>query len=173
MSMKIMIYHARECDPKKCTALRLSRSGKAKVVFRIEELPRGGILLDPFAEKALSREDAETAKKYGLIAFDCSWKKISQIAKLKKWFRPRSLPYLLAANPTNYGKPTVLSTAEAIAAALIIFGERKLAEDILAGFKWGSVFLELNSEPLEAYRAAKNSSEIIQAQNQFIPQDLK
>ncbi|MBC7219409.1 MAG: DUF367 domain-containing protein, partial [Hadesarchaea archaeon] len=92
--MKIVVYHAKECDPRRCTALRLSRFGKVKIVFRLEELPRGGILLNPFAEKALSKEDAETAEKYGLIAFDCSWKKIQQLANVKNWFRPRSLPYL-------------------------------------------------------------------------------
>ncbi|MEM3514025.1 MAG: DUF367 family protein [Candidatus Hadarchaeum sp.] len=171
MSMQITVYHARECDPKRCTALRLCRAGKVEIVFRVEELPRGGVLLTPFAEKALSKEDAELARKYGLIAFDCSWKKIDQVSRVKNWFRPRSLPYLLAANPTHYGKPTTLSTAEALAAALFIFGEKEKANEILAGFKWGPVFLELNREPLEAYSRAKNSAEIVEAQKQFIPHD--
>lgn len=167
--MKIVVYHAKECDPRRCTALRLSRFGKVKIVFRLEELPRGGILLNPFAEKALSKEDAETAEKYGLIAFDCSWKKIQQLANVKNWFRPRSLPYLIAANPIHYGKPTILSTVEALAAALFIFGEKERAKEILAGFKWGSAFLELNRELLEAYSKAKNSVEIVEIQKQFMP----
>lgn len=171
VSMRIIVYHARECDPKRCTALRLGRSGKVKIVFRIEELPRGGVMLNPFAKKALSKEDAETAQRYGLIAFDCSWKKIEQVNKVKNCFRPRSLPYLIAANPTHYGKPTTLSTAEALAAALFIFGKEEKAEEILAGFKWGSVFLELNRTPLEAYRKAKNSAEVVEAQKQFMPQN--
>ncbi|MGC8816533.1 MAG: DUF367 family protein [Candidatus Hadarchaeum sp.] len=169
--MRIVVYHARECDPKRCTALRLGRSGKVEIVFGFEDLPRGGVLLNPLAEKALSKEDAEAAGRYGLIAFDCSWKKINQITKVKNWFRSRSLPYLIAANPTHYGKPTILSTAEALSAALFILGEKERAQEILAQFKWGPVFLELNRDPLEAYNTAKDSAEIIEAQKQFIPQD--
>jgi pre-rRNA-processing protein TSR3 len=81
----------------------------------------------------------------------------------------RSLPYLVASNPTHYGKPTTLSTAEALAAALFILGYRERARDILAGFKWGPTFFELNREPLEAYAAATNSAEVVDAQRQFMP----
>ncbi|MGQ9788639.1 MAG: DUF367 family protein [Candidatus Hadarchaeaceae archaeon] len=169
--MKIIVYHAKECDPKKCTALRLSRSGKVKIVFRIEELPREGIILNPLAEKALSREDAETTEKSGLIVVDCSWRKIQQLNNVKNMFRPRCLPYLIAANPTNYGKPTILSTAEALAAALFILGKEERAKEILAGFKWGPVFLELNREPLEAYSKAKNSAEMVEIQKIFLPSE--
>jgi len=167
--MKIAVYNVRECDPKKCTALRLSRLGKVHAVYRLSELSRGAVLLDPFAEKALSKEDTETARRQGLVAFDCSWKKIEQISKIKKWFEPRSLPYLIATNPTHYGKPTILSTAEALAAALFILGEKETAKNLLGDFKWGPVFLELNKEPLEAYAKASNSAEIVEAQNQFMP----
>ncbi|MBC7219767.1 MAG: DUF367 domain-containing protein, partial [Hadesarchaea archaeon] len=99
----------------------------------------------------------------------CSWKKIQQLANVKNWFRTRSLPYLIAANPIHYGKPTILSTVEALAAALFIFGEKERAKEILAGFKWGSAFLELNRELLETYSKAKNSVEIVEIQKQFMP----
>ena len=168
MGMKITVYNARECDQRKCTAFRLHRLGRIHMVFRQSDLPRRAILLDPFAEKALSREDAETARRYGLVALDCSWKMIEPLSDIKKWLEPRSLPYLIAANPTHYGRPTILSTAEALAAALFIFGERGMASDILGDFKWGPVFLELNREPLEAYADAKNSSEVVAAQDQFM-----
>lgn len=169
--MNITVYNARECDPKKCTALRLHRFGKIRMVFKQGAIPRGAILLDPFAEKALSKEDAGTARRYGLVALDCSWKQIKQISKIKRWLEPRSLPYLIAANPTHYGRPTILSTAEALAAALFIFGEKEMASDILGDFKWGPVFLDLNREPLEAYAKAANSSEVVDAQLQFMQQE--
>lgn len=171
--MKLIVYNARECDPKKCTAIRLHRLGKIQMVFKLRDLPSGSILLDPFAEKALSREDAEIAEKHGLAALDCSWKKIKQASRFGKMLRPRSLPYLIAANPTHYGRPTILSTAEALAAAIFIMGNEEAAKDILGHFKWGPVFLELNREPLETYANATNSAEVVAAQELFIQSKKK
>ena len=169
--MKLIVYNARECDPKKCTAMRLHRFGKIQMVFQPQELPKNAILLDPFAERALSGEDAEIARKQGLVALDCSWKQIEQISRIRTRMVPRALPYLVAANPTHYGRPTTLSTAEALAAALIILGDKTRAEEILNKFKWGPTFLELNHEPLEAYARAKDSTEIVILQRQFMPQE--
>jgi len=76
---------------------------------------------------------------------------------------------LVAANPTYYGRPTILSTAEALAAALFILGERSRAKEILSIFKWGPTFLELNHEPLEAYANADDSTEVVALQRQFMP----
>ncbi len=168
MFMRLIVYNTKECDPKRCTAIRLNRMGKISMVFRRRDISRGAILLDPLADKALSREDKEIAERHGLAALDCSWKQIEQILKIEKRLEPRSLPYLVAVNPTHYGRPTVLSTAEAIAAALFILGAGALASDILERFKWGPVFLKINKEPLEAYSKAKNSLEVVAAQKNFV-----
>lgn len=167
--MELVVYNARECDPKRCTATRLHRAGKIKMVYSLRELPSRAVLLDPFAEKALSRADAETAKTRGLVALDCSWKQIREISSLRRRMEPRALPYLVATNPTYYGRPTTLSTAEALAAALFILGDKAHAKEILNRFKWGSTFFELNHEPLEAYANAKDSTEVVALQRQFIP----
>lgn len=167
--MELVVFNARECDPKKCTTMRLHRFGKIQMVFQPRDLPNGAVLLDPFAEKALSKGDVEVAGQRGLVALDCSWKQIEQISRLRKRMLPRSLPYLVAANPTYYGRPTILSTAEALAAALFILGERGRAREILGIFKWGPTFLELNHEPLEAYANAKDSTEVVSLQRQFMP----
>jgi len=127
-------------------------------------------LLDPFAERALSGEDAEIARKQGLVALDCSWKQIEQISRIRARMVPRALPYLVAANPTYYGRPTTLSTAEALAAALFILGDEARAKEILNIFKWGPAFLDLNREPLEAYAHAKDSTEVVALQRQFMSQ---
>ena len=137
------------------------------MVFRPRDLPGGAILLDPFAPRALSRKDLDVAKR-GLVALDCSWKRIGQISRIRARMVPRALPYLVAANPTHYGRPTTLSTAEALAAALYILGEPALAKRILEGFKWAPAFLELNREPLEAYARAGNSAEVVELQRQFM-----
>ena len=167
--MELIVYNARECDPKKCTAVRLHRAGKIRMVYKLGDLPSDAVLLDPFSEKALSKADATAAETYGLAALDCSWKKIREIEGLRKRMVSRSLPYLVAANPTYYGRPTTLSTAEAIAAALFILGNRERANEILTGFKWGKTFFELNREPLEAYAGASDSGEVVAAQRQFMP----
>jgi pre-rRNA-processing protein TSR3 len=139
------------------------------MVYKLAELPVGAILLDPLAERALSKADADVARERGIVALDCSWKKIEQIVNIRRKMMPRSLPYLVAANPTYYGRPTILSTVEALSAALFILGEPVRAEEIIRIFKWGPTFLELNREPLEAYASAADSNEIVSIQEQFMP----
>ena len=78
------------------------------------------------------------------------------------------LPFLIAGNPINFGKPTKLSTVEALAAALYIAGFKDRSLNLLSKFKWGSTFLNLNSKRLDKYAQAKNSTEIIQFQTEFI-----
>lgn len=167
--MKLFVYHAEECDPEKCTGLRLKRMEKAEIVYKAGNVPTGAILLNPFADKALSPEDSELTHKKGICAFDCSWKKIEQIRDLSRNLVSRSLPYFVAANPTYYGHPTKLSTVEALTAALYIVGEKERARELLQGFKWGHSFLDLNEEPLEAYSEAENSAEIVKVQKDFMP----
>jgi len=80
----------------------------------------------------------------------------------------RALPFLLAANPVNYGTPFRLNSVEAFAAALYILGQKEQAERILGKFSWGLGFLELNRAPLEEYSKAKNSAEVIEIQEGYM-----
>ncbi len=167
--MRVVVYHAEECDRRKCTTVRLARGGKVKIVTKLNQLPTGAIVLDPFSQKALSPEDRKTVEENGISALDCSWKKIDGSSVMFKGRKHhRSLPFLVAANPTNYGKPCILSTAEAIAATFYILGFKDIATNIMSQFKWGPHFLELNHELLEAYSHAKDSMEVVKIQNDFI-----
>ncbi|MGZ7048915.1 MAG: DUF367 family protein [Methanobacterium sp.] len=167
--MKIVVYHAEECDRKKCTSLRLGKKGKIKVVTKLNLVPTRSIVLDPFSPKALSVEDKETIIEKGLVGLDCSWKRLDKVPfKLKTGKNSRSLPFLIAANPTNYGKPCILSTAEAIAASFYIIGFKDIAIDIMSLFKWGPHFLKLNEELLEAYSKAENSLEVVKIQSEYM-----
>lgn len=162
----LYLYHAGQCDPKKCTGRKLARFELARLYDRISKLPRSAILLDPTAEKALSPADDY---RKGIIVLDCSWEEVERVfpelAKLN--LEHRALPYLLAGNPVNFGRPFKLNSAEAFAAALYIMGHKEQAEKVLSKFNWGHSFLELNKEPLEEYATAKNSTEIVEIQSHY------
>jgi pre-rRNA-processing protein TSR3 len=160
--MEVLIYHAGQCDPKKCTARKLARFGLARLTRRIADL-RPYLVLSPFSERALSPADSGRS----IAALDCSWERAEEVFS-KVHLRARALPFLVAANPVNYGKPFRLSTVEALAAAMIILGERAAAELLLSKFSWGYVFLELNREPLSEYASARDSTEVIRIQGHYL-----
>ncbi|MCU0631899.1 MAG: DUF367 family protein [Methanolinea sp.] len=162
----IPLYAFRDnsCDPRKCTVKRMERSGLIRVLSKISRIPRNTLLLDPTAEQALSPAD-RTARS--ITALDCSWEVVEDIP-LSSWRRRRALPFLLAANPVNFGRPWRLSSVEALAGTLYILGERDQAALILETAPWGRRFLELNEEPLSLYAEAKDSQEILQIQGFYL-----
>ena len=162
-SMELVIYHADQCDPKKCTGRKLARFDLAKLTKRMNDL-RPCLVLSPFSEKALSPEDKSAPS---LAALDCSWAHAEEVFQ-RLSLNERALPFLVAANPVNFGKPFKLSTVEALAAALVILGMSQQAELILSKFSWGHVFLELNREPLAEYASAKDSSEVVKIQAAYL-----
>jgi pre-rRNA-processing protein TSR3 len=164
-SVRLTIYHAKQCDPKRCTGLKLKRHGLARVVTSIRFLPRRAIVLNPFGEIAFSPADRQRIQDFGLAALDCSWEHAQKVLSTHVKGTSRCLPILLAGNPTNYAKPTKLSTVEALAGALYIAGFREEAEKVLSIFTWGHTFLELNADLLEAYAGAKDSTEIVKMQS--------
>jgi len=167
-NIKIVVYHARQCDPKKCSALKLKRHSLIRVVYRLRLLPRGAIVLNPFSEKAFSPADRERIEERGLVALDYSWKCTENARLIPLIGESRSLPYLVAANPINYGTPTKLSTVEALAAALYIIGYKEQTEQLLSVFKWGPEFIRLNVTRLDAYAQAKNSTQVVELQKKFM-----
>jgi pre-rRNA-processing protein TSR3 len=161
--MQLLIYHADQCDPKRCTGRKLARFDLVRLTKRMNDL-RPYLVLSPFSEKALSPEDKGPR---GLAALDCSWAHAEEVFTRTR-FKARALPFLVAANPVNFGKPFKLSTVEALAAGLVILGEPEQAERILSKFSWGHVFLELNREPLQEYASASDSSEVVKIQAAYL-----
>lgn len=168
--LPLYVYHAHQDDPKKCSARRMQKFGLAILYEAVEKLPYGAILLNPMAKKALSPADKMYAKK-GIVVLDCTWDEVERVFPLlrPKRMKERALPYLLASNPINYGKPFMLNSAEAFVAALYILGYNEQALEVARRFKWGGTFLTLNKEPLEAYASAKDSEEIVAIQKEFMP----
>ncbi len=140
--------------------------GLAKEVKLLGRIPGGSIVLSPFAERALSPADKHHAKR-GLVVMDLTWTNIDDFPKVRGG-NDRCLPYLLAANPVNWGRPSELNSAEAILASLIILGEDEQAESFMGRFNWAPEFIRLNGELLEAYASAKDSADVVRIQNEYI-----
>ncbi|MFW9788972.1 MAG: DUF367 family protein [Candidatus Thorarchaeota archaeon] len=169
----IIVYHADQCDPKKCTGTRLGKMNKAKIVKNMRAIPRGSVVLNPVSEVAFSPADKDSILKSGLVALDCSWKQAERIFAASRAGAQRALPYLLAANPINTYKPVKLSTAEALAAALYIIGMPEEAEDVMSVFKWGGSFITLNQEWLDSYAECTTSGEVIQVQQEIMKEHTR
>jgi pre-rRNA-processing protein TSR3 len=157
-------YRDNSCDPRKCTVKKLERAGFLKIFPKLQQIPRNTLILDPTAEQALSPAD-----KYvkSITVLDCSWE-VLDTGAISTWRIRRALPFLVAANPVNFGKPCKLSSVEAVAGALYIIGEKERAGELLSKVNWGIRFLEVNREPLELYASAKDSTEVVKYQALFI-----
>jgi pre-rRNA-processing protein TSR3 len=166
--VRIVVYNARQCDPKKCTALKLKRFGLVRQVVQLRFLPKRSVVLNPFSDTAFSPADRERVEEFGLVALDCSWEHAEKVLLKHVRGTSRCLPILVAGNPVNFGKLTKLTTAEALAAALYIAGFRDQADELLSIFKWGHTFLDINRERLESYANAEDSTGVVEAQRRLM-----
>src|SRR3989338_3709149 len=159
-----------QCDAKRCTGRKLARMGVIRTL-RVSESSRG-VVLTPTATKSVSAEDLAVVQSNGVAVVDCSWNRLDEVpfTKLNRGNRAneRLLPFLVAANPVNYGRPLKLSCAEAVAATLFIVGRADLGHELMSKFKWGPAFYNINEELLQAYAACKTSAEVVQVQNDYI-----
>jgi pre-rRNA-processing protein TSR3 len=137
-------------------------------VHQIKFLPKRAIVLNPFSKVAFSPADRKRIENFGLVALDCSWEHAEKVLLKHVRGTSRCLPILIAGNPVNFGKPTKLTTVEALAAALDIAGFKQEAAELLSIFKWGHTFAEINQDRLENYANAKNSTEIVELQQRFL-----
>lgn len=160
--MEVHVRYEGDDDPEKCTARKLARFDLAELHRSARATP-AGVVLNPHAERALSPTD-QTEK---LIALDCSWESARE-AQFSLRGEHRALPFLVAANPVNYGTPFELTTVEALAGALCILGERTHAEQLLSKFTWGHTFLELNAEPLRRYADCTDSAAVVAVQDEYL-----
>ena len=78
------------------------------------------------------------------------------------------VPYLVAANSVNYGRPWRLNCAEALAACFVICGHEDWAHEVLKHFSYGEPFLEINSQLLKRYAACTSEEEVKKAEDVWL-----
>ena len=165
--MRVFVLEYGQDDPAKCTARKMVKFGLATNVSRKFHASDDIIVLNPFADKVLTAGDRGVK---GLLAVDASWKQAHEVFFKKRGGKHRRLPGLLAGNPTNYSMLGMLSSVEAVAAALYILGEVEEAQRFLSLYKWGETFETLNRDPLEEYGNAKSAADIRSLESEFFPQ---
>lgn len=158
--MQVLMF--RQDDPKKCTAAKLV---KFKLAKNIRTTLPTTLLLDPFAERMILRDDRSLVDS--ITGIDCSWDYAEKTFKKKFAGLARKLPPLLAGNPVNYSKLSKLTTVEAISGALFIMGFESLALELLDKFKWGHTFYDLNKDLLNDYSKADSEEEINSIINEY------
>ncbi|KAN0084623.1 protein of unknown function (DUF367) domain containing protein [Tylopilus felleus] len=167
IDVPVAMWDFDHCDPRRCSGKKLARLGL------IKELKIGvrfrGVVVSPNATSVMSPADRDIIAKDGLAVVECSWARLGDVP-FSKIASPheRLLPYLLATNPTNYGRPWRLNCVEALAAAFYITGLDQHSETLLSGFGWGDAFWKVNRAYLEKYRTCKSSEEVAAMQDTIL-----
>lgn len=166
-SVPLAMWDFEQCDPLRCTGKKLYRNGALRLLNTRE--PFHGVVLTPNATDFVSPEDSGLVRQYGAAVVDCSWKELDKVPWSQlRMGAPRLLPLLIAANPVNYGRPSKLTCAEALAATLALAGLDDDARRVMSHFGWGDSFFDVNAELLEGYARCTTSAEVIAFQDEYV-----
>ncbi|KAM4057944.1 putative fer4-like domain in RNase L inhibitor [Hirsutella rhossiliensis] len=147
------------CDPKRCSGKRLMRLGLMRELHLGQR--HNGVIITPNGKQVLSPADAPLMDQHGAAVVECSWARTAEVQWAKVGGKcERLLPYLVAANTVNYGKPWRLNCVEALAAAFYICRHPDWAEQVLAPFPYGPSFLDINRTVLDKYAACDDDAHV-------------
>ncbi|CCW62845.1 unnamed protein product [Phytomonas sp. EM1] len=171
-SVPLAMWDFEQCDPNACSGRKLHRCRALRLLGLGERF--NGVVLTPSATRLVSPADREIVQQFGAAVVDCSWKELDAVPWSKmRMGAPRLLPLLISANPVNYGRPSKLNCAEALAATLAIVGLEDDARNVLAYFNWGEGFFDLNAELLDGYRACASEEEMHAFQMEYIEREAR
>ncbi|KAI1773782.1 DUF367-domain-containing protein [Hypoxylon cercidicola] len=166
-TFKAACWDLNHCDPKRCSGKKLIRLGLMRDLHLGQR--HNGVIITPNGKHKLSPADKELMDQYGAAVVECSWARTQEVQWNKVGGKcERLLPYLVAANTVNYGKPLRLNCVEALAAAFYICGHPDWAEEVLKPFNYGASFLAINSKLLKKYAACADEDEIVQTEKEWL-----
>jgi pre-rRNA-processing protein TSR3 len=158
-AFKAACWDLGHCDPKRCSGKKLMKLGLMRELSMGQR--HSGVIISPNAKRTISPADRELMEPYGAAVVECSWARVKEVPWAKIGGQcERLLPYLVAANSVNYGKPWRLNCVEALGAAFYICGHPDWAEEVLSHFSYGQSFLEINSSILKRYAACADEEAI-------------
>lgn len=168
-AFKAACWDLGHCDPKRCSGKKLMKLGMMRDLHLGQR--HNGVIITPNGKHTVSPADREIMDQYGAAVVECSWARTQEVQWNKVGGKcERLLPYLVAANTVNYGKPWRLNCVEALAAAFYICGHADWAEQILAPFSYGPSFLVINSSLLKRYAACADEADIKKTQEEWMEQ---
>ena len=164
---KAACWDLEHCDPKRCSGKRLMHFGLMRELSVGQKF--AGVVISPNAKRTICPADRELLEQYGAAVVECSWVRIKEVPWAKIGGKcERLLPYLVAANSVNYGRPWRLNCAEALAACFFICGHEDWAHEVLKHFSYGEPFLEINAQLLKRYAACTSEEEVEKAEEVWL-----
>jgi len=165
--VKLAMWDFDHCDPKRCSGKKLERLGLIRNLRVGQKF--SGIVVSPNGKGVVCPNDLEIVEENGAAVVECSWARLDEVPFNKIGGKhERLLPYLVAANPVNYGKPWRLNCVEAIAACFAIVGRTDWAAQLLENFSWGLTFLDINEELIQVYQKCTDSESVQKAQDEWL-----
>ncbi|GJJ14871.1 hypothetical protein Clacol_009140 [Clathrus columnatus] len=167
IDVPVAMWDFNHCDPRRCSGKKLSRLGLI-IDLRVGQRFRG-IVVTPEGKQPVSPSDRNIIAEAGLAVVECSWARLGEVpfGKIRSPHE-RLLPYLIATNPVNYGKPWRLNCVEALAAAFYITGFNHYADVLLEKFSWGHSFWKVNRDLITRYQTCNSAADIVTMQERIL-----
>ncbi|KAF7999401.1 hypothetical protein HF325_006077 [Metschnikowia pulcherrima] len=167
--VKLAMWDFDHCDPKRCLGKKLERLGYIRNLRVGQKFQ--GVVVSPNGKGVVCPDDLEIVEQNGAAVVECSWARLDEVPFAKIGGKnERLLPYLVAANTVNYGRPWKLNCVEALAACFAIVGHEDWALQLLANFSWGPTFLDINRDLLRVYQQCTDLASVEAAQERWMAQ---